>query len=120
MTGEAFVEMPLSDEADIDAAVTAAASAFATWRRSTPSERSSALLKIADLLEAHAEEIVAIESENTGKIIGVTMSEEVPPMLDQIRFFAGAARLLEGRGASEYMAGITATCVVNPSGCAAR
>ncbi len=115
-TGDPFVEMPLSDAADIDAAVSAASGAFVTWRRTTPSERSRALLKIADILEAHAEEIVAIESENTGKIIGVTMSEEVPPMLDQIRFFAGAARLLEGRGASEYMAGMTSYVRREPIG----
>ncbi len=115
-TGDAFAEMPVSDAQDIDAAVTAAAGAFASWRRTTPSERSGALLKIADLLEAHAEEIVAIEAENTGKIIGVTMSEEVPPMLDQIRFFAGAARLLEGRGAGEYMAGMTSYVRREPIG----
>ena len=79
--------------------------AFASWKRTTPSERSRALQKIADVFEAHAEELVAIEAENTGKIIAVTMSEEIPPMLDQIRFFAGAARLLEGRGAARVHGG---------------
>jgi betaine-aldehyde dehydrogenase len=115
-TGEPFAEMPVSDAADIDAAVSVAAQAFVSWRRTTPSERSRALLKIADLMESHAEELVAIESENTGKIIGVTLAEEIPPMLDQVRFFAGAARLLEGRGASEYMAGMTSYVRREPIG----
>jgi betaine-aldehyde dehydrogenase len=115
-TGEPFAEMPVSGEADIDAAVQVAAQAFASWKRTTPSERSRALLKIADLMEAHAEELVAIESENTGKIIGVTLAEEVPPMLDQVRFFAGAARQLEGRGASEYMTGMTSYVRREPIG----
>ena len=92
-TGEPFAEMPVSNAADIDFAVGVAEKAFASWKRTTPSERSRALQKIADVFEEHAEELVAIEAENTGKIIAVTMSEEIPPMLDQIRFFAGAARI---------------------------
>src|SRR4029077_12745014 len=64
-----------------------------------------AILAIAPLLEEHADELVALESENTGKPLALTMSEEIPPMIDQLRFFAGAARLLEGRAAGEYMAG---------------
>ena len=97
-----------------------AAKAFASWKRTTPSQRSLALLKIADLFEANAEELVAVEAENTGKIIALTMSEEIPPMIDQIRFFAGAARLLEGRGAAEYMEGMTSYVRREPIGvCAA-
>ncbi|HEV2427665.1 MAG TPA: gamma-aminobutyraldehyde dehydrogenase [Acidimicrobiales bacterium] len=120
VTGEPFAEMPLSDSGDVDAACEAAAGAFATWRRTTPSERGRMLLKIADVLESHAEELVAIEAENTGKIISVTLAEEIPPMLDQIRFFAGAARVLEGRGAAEYMAGMTSYVRREPIGvCAA-
>ncbi len=115
-TGEAFAEMPLSDASDVDHAVSVAALAFQSWRRTTPSQRSRALLQIADLLEARAEELVAVEAQNTGKIIAVTMSEEVPPMLDQIRFFAGAARLLEGRGASEYLEGMTSYVRREPIG----
>jgi betaine-aldehyde dehydrogenase len=115
-TGEPLAEMPLSSEADVDSAVKVAAQAFVSWRRTTPSQRSTALLKIADLLEAHAEELVALEAENCGKIISVTMSEEIPPMIDQIRFFAGAARLLEGRGASEYMDGMTSYVRREPIG----
>jgi betaine-aldehyde dehydrogenase len=119
-TGEPFAEMPVSNSSDVDFAVSVAEKAFVSWKRTTPSERSRALQKIADVFEANAEELVAIEAENTGKIIAVTMSEEVPPMLDQIRFFAGAARLLEGRGAAEYMAGMTSYVRREPVGvCAA-
>jgi betaine-aldehyde dehydrogenase len=115
-TGQPFAEMPISNEADVDNAVRVAARAFASWKRTTPSQRSLALLKIADIIEAHAEELVAVEAENCGKIIPVTLSEEVPPMLDQIRFFAGAARLLEGRGATEYMSGMTSYVRREPVG----
>ncbi len=115
-TGQPFAEMPVSDAADIDAAVTVAAKAFQSWRRTTPSQRSLALLRVADILEKNADELVAIESENTGKILALTHSEEVPPMLDQIRFFAGAARLLEGRGATEYMEGMTSYIRREPIG----
>ena len=116
VTGLPFAEMPISNGADIDAAVQSAARAFESWRRTTPSERSGYLLKIADAIEGRAEEIVAIESENCGKVIAVTMSEEVPPMVDQIRFFAGAARVLEGRGAAEYMEGHTSYVRREPIG----
>jgi betaine-aldehyde dehydrogenase len=119
-TGEPFAEMPISNAADVDAAVANAAAAFTSWRRTTPSQRSLALLKIADVLEANAERLVEVETENCGKIISVTMSEEIPPMIDQIRFFAGAARILEGRGATEYMAGMTSYVRREPIGvCAA-
>ena len=119
-TGEPFAEMPVSNAADVDAAVTAAAAAFTSWRRTTPSQRSVALLKIADILEANAVRLVDVETENCGKIIALTMSEEIPPMIDQIRFFAGAARLLEGRGATEYMEGMTSYIRREPIGvCAA-
>ena len=115
-TGEVFASAPLSGEEDINRAYKAASNAFEGWRDSTPSERQSALLKIADVLEANAEELVAIESENTGKPIAVTMSEEIPPMIDQIRFFAGAARVLEGRAAGEYMKGFTSIIRREPIG----
>ncbi len=115
-TGQPFAEMPQSDAADVDHAVRVAAAAFASWKRTTPSQRSRALLQIADALEARAEELVAIEAENCGKIVAVTMSEEIPPMIDQIRFFAGAARLLEGRGAAEYLEGHTSYVRREPIG----
>jgi len=103
-TGEAFAEAPVSGPADVDRALKVAADAFASWRRSTPSERSLALIRIADALEARAEDLVRAECENTGKPFRLTMDEEIPPMVDQIRFFAGAARHLQGLSAGEYMA----------------
>ena len=81
----------------------AANAAFEEWGDTTPSERSLALIRIADAVEARAEELIALEAENSGKPIELTRSEEIPPMVDQIRFFAGAARHLEGKSAGEYM-----------------
>ncbi|MDX3097375.1 gamma-aminobutyraldehyde dehydrogenase [Streptomyces sp. ME01-24h] len=119
-TGEVYATAPLSGAADVDAAMAAAAAAFPAWRDTTPSERQKALLKIADAFEARAEELVAVESENTGKPIGLTASEEIPPMVDQIRFFAGAARMLEGRSAGEYMEGMTSIVRREPVGVCAQ
>ena len=115
-TGEAYAHAPVSAQADVDAAYGAAAAAFEAWRDTTPGERQKLVLKIADVFEAHAEELVDIESENTGKPIAVTMSEEIPPMIDQIRFFAGAARILEGRSTGEYMKGMTSMIRREPIG----
>jgi betaine-aldehyde dehydrogenase len=119
-TGQAFATAPNSNAADVDAAIAAAAAAFPGWRDCTPSQRQRALLKIADALEARAEEIIAIESENCGKPIALTRSEEVPPMIDQIRFFAGAARNLEGKSAGEYMDGMTSFIRREPIGVCAQ
>jgi len=119
-TGDVIARAPLSGEADVDRALQVAEEAFGSWKRSTPSERSMALLRAADAIEARADELVRAECENTGKPFGLTMSEEIPPMVDQIRFFAGAARLLEGRAAAEYMAGHTSYVRREPIGvCAA-
>ncbi len=119
-TGEAYASAPVSRGEDVDRALGAAAAAFPGWRDATPSVRSLALLRIADTLEAHAEELVELESENTGKPRQLTLDEEIPPAVDQIRFFAGAARLLEGRGAAEYLAGHTSYVRREPVGvCAA-
>ncbi len=119
-TGDAFAHAPVSGPEDVARALDSARNAFTGWRRSTPSERSLALLKTADAIEARAEDLVRAECENTGKPFGLTMSEEIPPMVDQIRFFAGAARLLEGRAAAEYMAGHTSYVRREPVGvCAA-
>ncbi|MEV6316439.1 gamma-aminobutyraldehyde dehydrogenase [Streptomyces sp. NPDC051776] len=119
-TGEVYATAPLSGSADVDAAMAAAEAAFPAWRDLVPGERQKALLKIADAVEARAEELVAAESENTGKPIGLTRSEEIPPMVDQIRFFAGAARLLEGRSAGEYMDGLTSIIRREPVGVCAQ
>jgi len=118
--GTAYTTAPVSNQADVDQAVNAAAKAFEVWKESTPSERQRALLKIADAFEARQDEIIAIESENTGKPIALTTSEEVPPMIDQIRFFAGAARNLEGRSAGEYMHGMTSFIRREPIGVCAQ
>jgi betaine-aldehyde dehydrogenase len=120
VTEEVFAKSAVSTEQEIDAACKAAARAFESWGQTTPSERQLALLKIADAIEARAEELVAVESENTGKPKALVLSEEVPPMVDQIRFFAGAARVLEGTSAGEYMTGYTSFIRREPIGvCAA-
>lgn len=119
-TGEAYATAPLSGQADVDAAMKAAADAFPAWRDLVPAERQKALLKIADAFEERAEELIAAEVENTGKPIGLTRTEEIPPMVDQIRFFAGAARMLEGRAAGEYMEGLTSMVRREPIGVCAQ
>jgi betaine-aldehyde dehydrogenase len=119
-TGEPYASAPISGDEDVDAAFAAAAEAFSTWRDSTPSERSLALFRIADALEARADDLVAAECKNTGKPVGLTRSEEIPPMADQIRFFAGAARVLEGRAAGEYLAGHTSMIRREPVGVCAQ
>ena len=115
-TGEAIAQMGMSSSADVDAAVAAARTAFGEWGQATPSERSLALLNIAAEIEERGEELARIESENTGKPLALTISEEIPPAVDQIRFFAGAARMLEGRATGEYMAGHTSSIRREPIG----
>lgn len=115
-TGQVVATAPVSGADDVDAAYDAAQRAFGEWGRTTPSERQQALLKFADAIEEHAEELIALESENTGKIKALTASEEIPPMVDQLRFFAGAARVLEGKSAGEYLAGHTSWVRREPIG----
>jgi betaine-aldehyde dehydrogenase len=119
-TGEQYATAPLSSPADVDAAVQAAAAAFESWRDTTPSQRSLALFRIADAVEARAEELIAMEAENCGKPVELTRSEEIPPMVDQIRFFAGAARHLEGKASAEYMANMTSIIRREPIGVCAQ
>jgi betaine-aldehyde dehydrogenase len=119
-TGEQYATAPLSGPADIDAAMEAASAAFDEWGDTTPSERSLALIRIADAVEARAEELIALEAENCGKPIELTRSEEIPPMVDQIRFFAGAARHLEGKSAGEYMKNMTSFVRREPVGVCAQ
>jgi len=102
-TGEVYATAPMSGAEDVDRAYRAAEAAFETWGETTPAERQLALLKIADALESRAKEFVEVESRDTGKPLGFTVTEELPPAVDQIRFFAGAARVLEGRSAGEYL-----------------
>jgi betaine-aldehyde dehydrogenase len=119
-TGEAYLQAPVSGAADVDAALRVAAEAFETWRDSTPAERSLALLKFADAIEARAEDLVEAESRNTGKPIALTRADEVPPLADELRFFAGAARLLEGKSAGEYLRGHTSMIRREPVGVCAQ
>ncbi|MGA8666264.1 MAG: aldehyde dehydrogenase family protein, partial [Candidatus Dormiibacterota bacterium] len=119
-TGEEFARAPVSSAADVDAALRAAQRAFGDWRDTTPRERSLALLRIADALEQHAEEFVALECENTGKPIGLTRSEEIPQLIDPVRFYAGCARILQGLSAGEYFAGHTSTIRREPVGVCAQ
>ncbi|HKX66949.1 MAG TPA: gamma-aminobutyraldehyde dehydrogenase [Intrasporangium sp.] len=115
-TAAVVAKAPVSSAADVDRAYASAAKAFGTWGEATPSERQQALLKFADAIEARADEFVRLEAENTGKPHALTASEEVPPMVDQLRFFAGAARVLEGKAAGEYMAGHTSWIRREPIG----
>src|SRR3954466_13396266 len=115
-TGEVFGSAPMSGGEDVDRAYAAASRAFESWRDTTPSERPRALLRFCRPVGEHADELVELESRNTGKPVALTASEEVPSMVDQIRFFAGAARVLEGRGAAEYMAGHTSFVRREPIG----
>ncbi len=119
-TGEGYLDAPVSGAKDVDTAMAAAASAFPEWRDATPSERSLALFRIADAFESRADDLVRVESANTGKPVAVTLAEEIPQLVDQIRFFAGAARHLEGKSAGEYLADHTSFIRREPIGvCAA-
>ncbi|WP_370524268.1 gamma-aminobutyraldehyde dehydrogenase [Cellulomonas sp. APG4] len=115
-TGEEYARAPLSTPADVDAALRTAAGAFEGWRDATPADRQLALLRLADAVEARADEFVAAESRNTGKPLTLTATDEVPPCVDQLRFFAGAARVLDGLSAGEYMAGHTSWVRREPIG----
>jgi betaine-aldehyde dehydrogenase len=106
-TGETLAQAPMSTAADVEQAVGAARRAFAGWSAATPTRRAQALLALADLVEEHAEEIARLEALNAGKPIEAVRSDELPVMADNLRFFAGAARCLEGRAAGEYMDGYT-------------
>ena len=119
-TGEVYAHAPVSGRQDVDAAMAAAANAFEGWRDATPSERSLAIIRIADAIEARADELVEAETRNTGKPVALTRSEEIPPSVDQIRFFAGAARVLEGRSAGEYLKDHTSMIRREPIGVCAQ
>ncbi len=119
-TGEQYATAPLSGAADIDAAMKAASDAFETWRDMPPKDRSLALFRIADEIERRGEEFIALESENCGKPIEITRSEEIPPMVDHVRFFATAARHLEGKSAGEYVPNMTSYIRREPVGVCAQ
>jgi betaine-aldehyde dehydrogenase len=115
-TGEVIAHAPLSTPADVDRAVAAARDAFAEWSTATPGERALALLKLADAIEDHADELAELEADNAGKPIGAFREDEIPFMVDNLRFFAGAARCLEGRAAGEYLSGYTSIIRREPVG----
>jgi betaine-aldehyde dehydrogenase len=115
-TGEAIAEAPLSTAEDVDRGVAAAKKAFETWSVTTPAERSTALLKLADVIEEHADEIAELESADAGKPRKAVAEDEVPVMADNLRFFAGAARCMEGRASGEYLEGHTSIIRREPVG----
>jgi betaine-aldehyde dehydrogenase len=115
-SGEAIAEAPLSSPADVDRAVKAARAAWDGWATTTPGERALAMLKLADAIEEHADELSELESDNAGKPINAFRDDEIPFMVDNLRFFAGAARCLEGRAAGEYVSGYTSIIRREPVG----
>lgn len=119
-TGQAYTTAPASDAEDVDRAMRAAERAFEHWGETTPKERQEALLRIAQAIEDRADDFVRAECENTGKPIGVTADEELPPSVDEFRFFAGAARVLEGRSAGEYLKDHTSWIRREPIGVVAQ
>jgi len=118
-TGEVIAEVPKATADDVNRAVAAAKKAYEeVWFDATPKERQAALLAMADVVDEHAEELGRIEAENVGKVYSLTMSEELPVIADNFRFFAGGARVLEGRAAGEYMKGFTSIIRREPIGVA--
>ncbi|GLS31429.1 aminobutyraldehyde dehydrogenase [Mesorhizobium albiziae] len=115
-TGETILSLPEASSAQIEAAVAAAESAFATWSRTTPAQRSGYLLKIADRIEAEAEEFARLEALNCGKPINAVLNDEIPAIVDCYRFFAGAVRSMPGIVAGEYLPGHTSMIRRDPVG----
>jgi len=115
-TGETIAEVPKGTDADVDRAVQAARKAYVEWFETTPRERSEMLLKLAEAVNGDGEELANLESANVGKPRALFLSDELPPCVDHLRFFAGAARLLEGRAAGEYMRGYTSMIRREPIG----
>ncbi|MGH7692572.1 MAG: gamma-aminobutyraldehyde dehydrogenase [Candidatus Dormibacteria bacterium] len=116
-TGEVIAHAAKGVEADVDRAVSAARRAFESgWGEATPAARSQALLELANQIEEHGSELAQLESDNVGKPISMVTADEIPPTADALRFFAGAARCLEGRAAGEYLEGFTSMIRREPVG----
>src|SRR4051812_29457170 len=115
-TGQEIGAAPLSGEEDVNRAVSAARRAFDGWMNATPGERSLALLKLGDRLEEHAEELSDLEAEDAGKPRNAFLEDEMPFLVDNLRYFAGAARNLEGKAAGEYLEGYTSMIRREPIG----
>lgn len=120
VTGQQYATAALSGAHDVDDAMQAAAKASESWKNTTPAVRQKAINDIADVMEKNMNELIEAEIENTGKPRAITFSEEVPPMMDQIRFFAGAARMLEGKSAAEYVPNFTSYIRREPIGVCAQ
>ena len=114
-TGETIAEVPKGSQADVDRAVEAAKRALPDWLETTPQERSEMLLRLADAIDAHTDELARVESQNVGKPLAYAR-DEMPVCSDNVRFFAGAARCLEGRATGEYMRGYTSMIRREPVG----
>ena len=114
--GEAIAEMPLSSEEDVNRAVAAAKRAFPGWAATPPGERAAALIKLADLLEEHAEELADLEAADAGKPRSAFLEDEMPFLCDNLRFFGGAGRLLDGKASGEFVAGRTSIIRREPVG----
>ena len=116
VTGQPYARSPHSNQSDVDAAYAAAKAAFSVWGRSTPSARQKALLALADAVEKNGDRLVEAQSRNTGQIKHWIAQEEVATSVDQLRFFAGAARILEGKATAEYLEGLTSSIRREPLG----
>ena len=114
-TEEVIAKVPRCGAEDVDLAVAAAKAALPAWLDSTPAERAELLLKLADLIDEHADELAELESRNVGKPLSYAR-DEMPICSDNVRFFAGAARVLEGNSAGEYMRGYTSFVRREPIG----
>src|SRR5256885_243440 len=114
-TGEVIAEVPAATAEDVDSAVQAAKKALPEWLDTTPGERAEALLKLATAIDEHADELAELESQNVGKPLSYA-KDELPVCADNLRFFAGAARVLEGKSAGEYMRGYTSWLRREPLG----
>jgi betaine-aldehyde dehydrogenase len=118
--GDVVAHSPISVQEDVDAAMAAAKEAFKTWKHVTPGQRQLMLLKLADAIEANSDELVEAQHRNTGQVRSLIASEEIAAGADQLRFFAGAARILEGKSAGEYFEGHTSYVRREPIGVVAQ
>src|SRR3954453_20735980 len=115
-TGEELAQEPVSSREDVDGAVAAARKACAAWSKTAPAERQAALLKLADVIEEHADELADLEARNAGKPLQAFKDDEIPFMADNLRFFAGAARCMEGKSSGESLGGYTSIIRREPIG----
>ena len=114
--GRVLVEINEASEAQVDAAVRAADAAFESWSQTAPKDRSLLLLKLADVIEAHGEELAKLESDNCGKPYSAALNDEIPAIADVFRFFAGASRCMSGSAGGEYLPGHTSMIRRDPVG----